>query len=54
MGYIFILLTKNLIAELLCSCGWYESLCMVRSAVVGFLYTSKVSVSCVFLMVMSK
>jgi hypothetical protein len=37
MGYVFILLIKYLIAAVLCCGGWQESLCMMRSVVVGFL-----------------
>jgi hypothetical protein len=51
MGYVFMRLIKYLIAKFLCSGGWHESLCMIRSVVVGFLYILKVSVLCVLSMV---
>jgi hypothetical protein len=54
MGYVFNLSIKYLIAAVLCRDGWQESLCMMRSVVVGSLQMLKVSVLCVLLMVMSK
>jgi hypothetical protein len=48
MGYVFILLIKYLTAEFLYSIGWHESLCIIKSVVVGFLYIPKVNVLCVF------
>jgi hypothetical protein len=34
--------------------GWHESLCIIRSVVVVFLYMLKVNVLCVFSVVISK
>jgi hypothetical protein len=54
MGYVFILLDKNRIAEFLCSVGWQELLCMIRSVVVGFLYMPKMKLLSMFSMDISR
>jgi hypothetical protein len=54
MGYELILLIKYLIAEFLCSVGWHEPLCVIRSMVVGFLFMLKVNLLCIFLIDISK
>ena len=36
-GYVISRLARYLIAEVLCSCGWFESCGMMRSVVAGFL-----------------
>jgi hypothetical protein len=51
MGYMFILLIKYLISKFLCSMGWHESLCIIKSVVVGFPHMLKVGVLRVFSMV---
>jgi hypothetical protein len=53
-GYLFMRLIKYLLAEFLCSGGWYESLCMIRSLVVGFLYILKASLLCVLSVVTTR
>jgi hypothetical protein len=54
MGYVFMRLIKCLIAEFSCLGGWHESLCIIMSVVVGFLYILKVGVLCVSSIVMSR
>jgi hypothetical protein len=48
---VFFLLIRYLMAEYLCLPGWHESLCIIRSVVVGFLYMLKVNLLFVFIMV---
>jgi len=52
--YVFILLIRCRMAAYLCSCGWHETLGIIKSVVVGFLYTLNVKVSCSFRIVTSR
>lgn len=52
--YVFILLWKYRIPAILCSLGWHESLGMMVSVVVGFLYVSIERLLCYLDMLMSR
>lgn len=54
MSYVSLLFIKYRIAANFCSDGWHESLGMVLSEVVGFLYMLKTILFVVFLIVRSK
>jgi hypothetical protein len=51
---LFILLTRFLIADILCSNGWHESLCVIWSVVVSFLYLLNSNIPFILQMVMSR
>jgi hypothetical protein len=54
MVHAFIRLVRYLIAEFLCSCGSYESLCIILSVHMGFYEYVKHSRLCKFVIVTSR